>query len=116
MLLIWIYSAEIIKKGTFFTFHEGIVNDLKQLDGSQLKIVLKALQRIEETNGQIGENIGRRKDTNLQQFKKVKLRKHGISIVFKQVNDEIVVTKSFVQEKENEVYKEAFRRLLSQDK
>jgi hypothetical protein len=32
------------------------------------------------------------------------------------VNDEIVVAKSFVQEKENEVYKEAFRRLLSQDK
>lgn len=98
------------------SFHEDVANDLKKLDGSQLMLVLKALQRIEESNGEIGENLGKRNDTNLKGYKKVKLRKHGIRIVFKQMNNEIVVAKIICigKREDDEVYKEAYKRLLSQ--
>lgn len=98
-------------------FHENIADDLERLDGSQLKVILKALKRIEETDGEIGDMLGRRKEINLQGYKKVKLRKHGIRIIFKKINDTIFVAEIIVIGKREEllVYQEAMRRLVARD-
>lgn len=53
-------------------FNVSVITDLEQLDESQLKFILKALKRIEDSNGEIGEFLGKRRDINLQGYKKLR--------------------------------------------
>lgn len=93
-------------------FNQNVKKDFDQLDGSQIKIVLKALKRIEDSNGEIGDDLGRRKDINLLGYKKLKLKKHGIRIIFKKTENKIIVAEfiSIGKREDLEVYREALKR------
>lgn len=92
------------------SFYSNVELDLNKLDGSQLKYIIKALERIQESNGDIGEYLR----GDLQGYKKVKLRKDGLRIVFKKVENKIIVANIVtIGKRENKkVYEEAVRRLF----
>lgn len=88
------------------------------LDGHQKKFVSKALQRIEENGADIGDALGKKRNIDLTGYRKVKLRKLGIRIVYRVVDSTIEVTEIIAigDRKDEEVYREAFARILKRDK
>lgn len=94
--------------------YEEVEKDLDELDGHQLNLVLKALRKIEDTNGNIGQPLGNKYNINLSGYKKVKLKKAGIRIIFKVTDDEIFISEIIcVGKREDlEVYREAYNRIL----
>jgi len=94
-------------------FYKQVSQDLAQLAGSELKFILKALQRIRDTKVDIGEFLGKRRDMNLSGYRKVKLRKHNLRIIFKKVKNKLIVAKIVTVGKREDfrVYKEALRRI-----
>lgn len=88
------------------------------LDGHQKKFVSKALQRIEENGSDIGDALGKKRNIDLTGYRKVRLRKLGIRIVYKVVNGAIEVTEivAIGDREGEEVYREAFERILKREK
>lgn len=103
-------GEKVIKSFDKLSFFSNVGAELNKLDGSQLKYIIKALERIQESNGDIGEPLR----GDLQGYKKVKLRKDGLRIVFKKVENKIIVANIVtIGKRENKmVYEEAIRRLL----
>ena len=64
-------------------FTPEALKDFESLDGSQRKLVVKALNKVSlnplpEQLGRYGKTLGNHSDTNLHGFLKIKLRSSGI--------------------------------------
>lgn len=94
-------------------FWDEAKNEWDKLEGHQRKFVMKALQRIEENGPNIGDPLGNKRNVDLSGYRKVKLLKIGVRIVYKIVNDEIEVTEivAIDHRDDEEVYKIAFDRI-----
>lgn len=62
-------------------------DDLQDLDGSQQKLVLKAIKKVSKnplpsTEGGYGKPLGNRKTSKLSGFQKIKLKSAGLRIVY----------------------------------
>lgn len=73
-------------------------NDLKSLDESQRKLILKAIKKVKQNplsvyEGGYGKPLGNRNGTNLSGFLEVKLKNAGLRIVYKAVkqNDKMLI-------------------------
>lgn len=94
------------------------VDDLKHLDGSVKKRVLKALDKIctkpqpaDGSNPGYGKPLGNRGGTDLTGLLKVKLKNDGVRIVYKLVEcDNIMLVVIIGMRTDDEVYREAVRR------
>lgn len=69
-------------------FYPDALKDIKRLDGSQRKIVLKAIEKIRtnplpQNEGGFGKPLGNKAGTDLTGFMKIKLRGSGIRIVYR---------------------------------
>jgi len=72
--------------------------DLQALDGSQRKLILKALQKVQQNplsiyDGGYGKPLGNKSGNDLTGFLKVKLKACGFRIVYKliQVDDAMLI-------------------------
>lgn len=83
--------------------------DYQDLDGSQKKQILKSLQKIEENGMQTGQEL----QGKLSDCRKLKHRKLGLRVIFKQseIGIEIIEIVVVGKREENEVYEEAVKRL-----
>lgn len=99
-------------------FWEEAKKEWLNLDGHQKKYVSKALQRIEEKGAGIGDSLGKKRHIDLSGYRKVKLRKLGIRIVYKIVDGGIEITEivAIGDREDEEVYREAFERILKREK
>ena len=89
-------------------------DDFIALDGSQKKWVRAALERLEERGGEIGEPLGNHEAANLHGFKKIKNRKLGLRIIFRENReDEIEIIEIIVigRRDDLEVYRIAGKRI-----
>lgn len=94
-----------------------VKKDLLALDQSQRILVRKALDRVKtnplpQSEGGYGKPLGKRGNTNLTNFLKVKLRGAGLRIVYRLVRHEgkLLVVVVGVRE-DSEVYDEAQKRI-----
>lgn len=98
-----------------------VKKDLQALDQSQRILVRKALERVRtnplpEEEGGYGKPLGKRGNTNLTTFLKVKLRGAGLRIVYRLIRQEgqMLVVVVGVRE-DSEVYEEAQKRVRRHD-
>lgn len=91
--------------------------DLKELDGSVAPIVRKAVAKIRSnplptSEGGYGKPLGNRATTKLAGLLKVKLRAHGIRIVYKADRERLLVLVVVVGDRaDEEVYRIAAQRI-----
>lgn len=69
------------------------LDDLDELDGSQRKLVLKSIEKVRkkplsQQEGGYGKLLGKRGNTNLTGFLKIKLRASGLRLVYKVIKQE----------------------------
>lgn len=69
------------------------LDDLDELDGSQKKLVLKSIEKVRkkplsQQEGGYGKLLGKRGNTNLTGFLKIKLRASGLRLVYKVIKQE----------------------------
>ena len=98
-------------------YTESSEADLKALDGSQQKIVRKAIDKISENplpkkEGGYGNPLGNRGHNNLAGLCKIKLLKLGIRVVYKLIRERKVMKIIVIAARaDNEVYDIATKRL-----
>lgn len=94
-------------------FFEEAIQDFNNLDGSQKLLVAKALQRIEENGEEIGKPLRNTNNTSLSGYKKVKLKRFGIRIVYSIKNSKVKITQivAIGNRADSEVYEEAQKRI-----
>lgn len=99
------------------SFIKEAIEDYKSLDGSQKKIVDKALKRIllnplPNTEGGYGKPLSNLSNSKLSGLMKIKLKSSGLSIVYKLENlDDEVLIIIIGARAESKVYKDAFKRV-----
>lgn len=92
------------------------VEDLKRLDHSQRLQVLKAINKVSsnplpQNEGGYGKPLGNRNSTRLAGYLKIKLKRLGLSVVYKLVREKNVMKVIVVSARaEDEVYLLAQRR------
>ena len=99
-------------------YHPEAKKELKQLDGSQRKIVLKAIIKISEnqksnTEGGYGKPLGNKNGNNLTGLFKIKLKGLGLRVVYEleKVEPENIMRIIVISIREdNEVYEIAAKR------
>ena len=99
-------------------YHPEAKKELKQLDGSQRKIVLKAIIKISEnqksnTEGGYGKPLGNKNGNNLTGLFKIKLKGLGLRVVYEleKVEPENITRIIVISIREdNEVYEIAAKR------
>jgi len=99
-------------------YHPEAKQELKQLDGSQRKIVLKAIIKVSEnptsyTEGGYGKPLGNKSGNNLTGLLKIKLKALGLRVVYKleKVQPENIMRIIVISVREdNEVYDIAAKR------
>lgn len=69
------------------------LDDLDELDGSQKKLVLKSIEKVRkkplsQQEGGYGKLLGKRGNTDLTGFLKIKLRASGLRLVYKVIKQE----------------------------
>ncbi len=69
------------------TFHRDALRDVEKLDGSCKAQVLKAIRKVSEnplpfTEGGYGKPLGKKGDTNLTGYLKIKLSSLGLRVVY----------------------------------
>ena len=69
------------------------LDDLDKLDGSQRKLVLKSIEKVRKNplsqqEGGYGKLLGKRGNTDLTGFLKIKLRASGLRLVYKVIKQE----------------------------
>lgn len=107
-----------MKKNSFhfpdLLFWDEAIKEWHNLDGHQKKFVSKALQRISESGATIGEALGSKHSIDLTGFRKVKLRKLGIRIVYKVGMTHIEITEIIAigSRADEEVYQDAYERII----
>lgn len=93
------------------------MNDLKALDGSRQKQVIRALDKLvvnplPKSEGGYGSPLGNRNGVNLTGFLKIKLRGAGLRIVYKLVRVDGIAYVVIIGAREDaEVYRDAKRRI-----
>lgn len=86
--------------------------DLKELDGSQRKIVVKALKKLEDSPEQRGEPLGSRSKGNLATFRKLVVGNRDYRIIFRIDPDgTLVVVWVIASRTDDECYDLALSRL-----
>lgn len=97
------------------------LDDLDELDGSQRKLVLKSIEKVRKNplsqqEGGYGKLLGKRGNTDLTGFLKIKLRASGLRLVYKVIKQEdrmfIVVIGT---REDEEVYSIAEKRIKKND-
>lgn len=94
-------------------FIEAAKKDYLKLDGSEKKFVDIALAKLKFRANELGEELTKKKNSNLFGCRKIKFKKIGIRIVFRIVGNqaEIVEIISIGKRNDDEVYKTAAKRL-----
>lgn len=94
-------------------FIEEARKDYQKLDGSVKKFVDIAIAKMIERADELGEELTKKNTSNLIGCRKIKFKKIGIRIVYRIVGDqaEIAEILAIGRRGENEVYKEAMKRL-----
>lgn len=93
------------------------LDDLKKLDGSQQKLVRKSILKVAtnpqpSSEGGYGKPLRNTPSSNLTGMLKIKLRNSGLRIVYRIVRmDEKMLIIIIGTRADNEVYKEAVRRI-----
>jgi len=86
--------------------------DLKDLDGSARKIVLKALAKLQDKPEQRGEPLGSRAQGNLTTFRKLVIGDRAYRAIYRiEANGTVVVVWVFKERVDNECYELAVTRL-----
>jgi mRNA interferase RelE/StbE len=85
--------------------------DFERLDGSVKKIVLKQLITLEQ-NPEYGNPRGNKAGINLEGYFKLYADKKRIRIIY-EVNDNIIKIIAIDKREDMEVYRQAFKRILS---
>ena len=97
-------------------FLDEALQDLRRLDGSQRKRVLKALERVRtnplpKSEGGYGSPLGNKLSYDLTGLLKVKLRADGIRVVYKVYQqDGMMLVVVIGMRADEEVYREVARR------
>lgn len=104
------------------TYLSEAIDDMEKLDGSQRKMVRKALRKLKDnplpqTEGGYGQWLGNKQGSNLSGFLKVKLRGAELRIVYtlKRENEKILIIIIGAGEDE-EVYELAEKRIQRMQK
>lgn len=91
--------------------------DLKNLDGSQRVLVLKAIRKVQtnplpQSEGGYGKSLGNKNGNDLSGFLKVKLKSAGLRIVYKTVKtDDKMIVIVIGARADEEVYNIANKRI-----
>ncbi len=99
------------------SFIKQAVEDYEALDGSQRKIVDKAIKRIlinplPNTEGGYGKPLGNQSDSSLAGLMKIKLKSSGLRIVYKlEKREDNVLIIIIGARADSKVYKEAEKRI-----
>ncbi|MBM6842295.1 type II toxin-antitoxin system RelE/ParE family toxin [[Clostridium] spiroforme] len=97
------------------------LDDLDELDGSQRKLVLKSIEKIRKNplsqqEGGYGKLLGKRGNTDLTGFLKIKLRASGLRLVYKVIKQEDRMLIVVIGAREDEeVYSIADKRIKKND-
>jgi len=91
--------------------HPLVEKDLKELDNSLIILVFKKLKQIQKTP-QMGLPLGNKNNMNLSGLKKVYVNKKRVRIVYKILEDKLVVKTIAVGKRDDmEVYKKVSQRV-----
>ncbi|WP_158506021.1 type II toxin-antitoxin system RelE family toxin [Sulfurospirillum multivorans] len=90
-----------------------VEEDLKALDHSFVLLVFKKLKQLQNAPQQ-GELLGNKHNMDLSGYRKVYVAKKKVRIVYRIINDELVIYVVAIGKREDmEVYQEATQRLKS---
>ena len=93
------------------TFKEGVEKDLSKLSHAQEMLVLKQFQKL-KTSPELGKPLGNKAGYNLSGCKKMYVDKKKIRIVYRIIDNEIIVEVIVVGKREDmKVYAKASKRL-----
>ena len=87
--------------------------EYQQLDGNERQWVDSAVQKLKERGEKLGEPLGNTNYARLQTYKKLKNRKLGLRIIFREEKNQLhVVTIIAIGKRADEkIYKDAHKRL-----
>ncbi|BBK23714.1 RelE toxin [Amedibacterium intestinale] len=97
------------------------LDDLDELDGSQRKLVLKSIEKVKKNplsqqEGGYGKLLGKKGNTDLTGFLKIKLRASGLRLVYKVIKQEDRMLIVVIGAREDEeVYSIAEKRIKKND-
>lgn len=97
------------------------LDDLDELDGSQRKLVLKSIEKVRKNplsqqEGGYGKLLGKKGNTDLTGFLKIKLRASGLRLVYKVIKQEDRMLIVVIGAREDEeVYSIAEKRIKKND-
>ncbi len=99
-------------------YHPEAKRELKELDGFQRKVVLKAIIKVSEnplpyTEGGYGKPLGNKSGNNLTELLKIKLKGLGLRVVYKLMKAEADTIMRIIVisvREDNEVYDIAAKR------
>lgn len=99
------------------SYFDDALEDLKKMDNSQRKQVLKAIDKVKtnplpQNEGGYGKPLGNKRGINLTNLYKIKLKKSGIRVVYQLIRVEDTMEIIIVSMREDEkVYEEAQKRI-----
>lgn len=99
------------------SYFDDALEDLKKLDNSQRKQVLKAIDKVKtnplpQNEGGYGKPLGNKRGINLTNLYKIKLKKTGIRVVYQIIRVEDTMEIIIVSMREDEkVYEDAQKRI-----
>lgn len=99
------------------SYFDDALEDLKKLDNSQRKQVLKAIDKVKtnplpQNEGGYGKPLGNKRGINLTNLYKIKLKKSGITVVYQIIRVEDTMEIIIVSMREDEkVYEDAQKRI-----
>lgn len=97
------------------------LDDLDELDGNQRKLVLKSIEKVRKNplsqqEGGYGKLLGKKGNTDLTGFLKIKLRASGLRLVYKVIKQEDRMLIVVIGAREDEeVYSIAEKRIKKND-
>ena len=99
------------------SYYEEATKDIDELDGSQRKVVFKAIQKVAENplssqEGGYGKPLGKKGNRDLTGAYKIKLKSSGLRIVYELIRHEETMEIVVVAVREDElVYDIAYKRI-----
>ena len=99
------------------SYFDEALEDLKKMDNSQRKQVLKAIDKVKtnplpQNEGGYGKPLGNKRGNNLTNLYKIKLKKSGIRVVYQIIRVEDAMEIIIVSMREAEkVYEDAQKRI-----
>lgn len=99
------------------SYFDEALEDLKKMDSSQRKQVLKAIDKVKtnplpQNEGGYGKPLGNKRGINLTNLYKIKLKKSGIRVVYQIIRVKDTMEIIIVSMREDEkVYEDAQKRI-----